>query len=116
MNEVFFSKSLPPSAQDVLEPPTPVGDRQLPDCTIIWIPTGHTYTAFPGSEHLAPKLCEPTATLWTGYPLNIEPADDRGVMMPKRRDSRAHTHFQSQIRRRPTQRPLVAERNKPPPL
>ena len=44
-------------------------DRQLPDGTIIWTsPTGHTYTTYPGSLHLFPRLCTPTATLWTDQP------------------------------------------------
>ena len=67
-------------------------DRQLPDGTIIWTsPTGHTYTTYPGSRHLFPTLCEPTATLWTGDPPTVESTAERGVMMPKRRHTRAHT-------------------------
>jgi hypothetical protein len=66
-------------------------DRQLPDGTIIWTsPTGHTYTTYPGSKHLFPKLCAPTATLWTGEPPVIDSTGDRGVMMPKRRHTRTH--------------------------
>jgi hypothetical protein len=39
-------------------------DQQLPDGTIIWTtPSGATYTTHPGSRHLYPQLCEPTATL-----------------------------------------------------
>ena len=52
-------------------------------------PTGHTYTTYPGSRHLFPKLCEPTGTLWTGDPPVVESTGDRGVMMPKRRHTRA---------------------------
>ena len=49
-------------------------DRQLPDGTIIWTsPTGHTYVTYPGSLHLFPKLCAPTATLWTGEPPTADP-------------------------------------------
>ncbi|WP_164478834.1 HNH endonuclease signature motif containing protein, partial [Mycolicibacterium stellerae] len=67
-------------------------DRQLPDGTVIWTaPTGHTYTTYPGSRHLFPQLCAPTATLWTGQPPEVEPAQGRGAMMPKRRHTRAHT-------------------------
>ncbi len=48
-------------------------DRQLPDGTIIWTsPTGHTYTTYPGSLHLFPTLCLPTATLWTDEPPTID--------------------------------------------
>ena len=66
-------------------------DRQLPDGTIVWtLPTGHTYTTYPGSKHLFPKLCEHTATLWPGEPPVVEATGDRGVMMPKRRHTRGH--------------------------
>ena len=48
-------------------------DRQLPDGTVIWTsPTGHTYTTYPGSKHLFPTLCAPTATLWSGRPPVIQ--------------------------------------------
>ena len=53
-------------------------------------PTGHTYTTYPGSKHLFPQLCQPTATLWAGEPPVAESTDDRGAMMPKRRHTRAH--------------------------
>ena len=53
--------------------------------TIIWTsPTGHTFTTYPGSMHLFPQLCQPTATLWTGDTPTVQPTGDRGVMMPKR--------------------------------
>ena len=43
------------------------------DGTVIWTsPTGHTYVTYPGSQHLFPKLCEPTATLWTGDPPRVD--------------------------------------------
>ncbi len=59
---------------------------------MIWTaPTGHTYVTYPGSTHLFPKqLCKPTGTLWTGDPPVVEPTGDRGAMMPKRRNTRAH--------------------------
>ena len=67
--------------------------RKLSVGTVQWTsPTGHAYTTYPGSRHLFPTLCEPTATLWTAEsPVAVDTARDRGVMMPKRRDSRAHT-------------------------
>ncbi|HET9565059.1 MAG TPA: HNH endonuclease, partial [Mycobacterium sp.] len=71
-------------------------DRQLPDGTVIWTsPTGHTYTTYPGSRHLFPTLCKPTATLWTGEPPVVESTGDRGVMMPKRRHTRNHNTAKS---------------------
>ena len=90
-------------------------DRQLPDGTIIWTsPTGHTYTTYPGSQHLFPQLCAPAATLWQGEPPTVESRNDRGVMMAKRRHTRAHTTAQAINAERRLNDPLVAERNKPP--
>jgi hypothetical protein len=92
-------------------------DRQLPDGTIIWTsPTGHTYTTYPGSLHLFPKLCEPTATLWTGQPPAVETRGDRGVMMPKRRHTRAHHTAKAIAAERRLNDAHVAERNQPPPF
>ena len=80
-------------------------DRQLPDGTVIWTSaTGHTYTTHPGSKQLFPTLCEPTGTLWTGEPPTPDTTGDRGVMMPKRRHTRAHNTGQGHQRRTPTQR------------
>ena len=92
-------------------------DRQLPDGTVIWsAPTGHTYTTYPGSLHLFPKLCQPTATLWTGDPPVVEPTGDRGVMVPKRRHTRARTTAKAIAAERRLNDAHVAERNKPPPV
>ena len=63
----------------------------IPDGSAIWTaPTGHTYTTYPGSTHLFPKLCKPTSTRWPGEPHAAGAFLDRGVMMPKRRHTRAH--------------------------
>jgi hypothetical protein len=78
--------------------------------------TGHTYTTYPGSRHLFPTLCEPTATVWTGEPPVVEPSGDRGVMMPKRRNARAHNTAKAIAAERRLNDALVAERNKPPPV
>jgi Domain of unknown function (DUF222) len=92
-------------------------DRQLPDGTVIWTsPTGHTYTTHPGSKHLFPTLCEPTGTLWTGEPPAIETTGDRGVMMPKRRHTRAHNTAKAIDAERRLNDATVAERNRPPPF
>jgi hypothetical protein len=65
-------------------------ERQLPDGAVVWtLPTGHTRTTYPGSHHLFPPLCQPTATLWTGEPPVMETSAVRGIMMPKRRQTRA---------------------------
>ncbi len=96
-------------------------DRQLPDGTVIWTsPTGHTYTTHPGSKHLFPTLCEPTATLWPGEPPVVESSGDRGVMMPTRRHTRAHTTAKAITAQRRLNDDYaaerIAERNKPPPF
>jgi hypothetical protein len=92
-------------------------DRQLPDGTIIWTsPTGHSYTTYPGSLHLFPALCEPTAPLLTGDPPEVDQCGDRGAMMPKRRYTRAHTTAKTIAAERRLNDDLVAERNKPAPF
>jgi hypothetical protein len=80
------------------------------------LPTGHNYTTYPGSKHLFPTLCEPTATLWTGDPPDVETRGDHSVMMPKRRNTRAHNTAKAIAAERRLNDPLVAERNKPPPF
>jgi len=92
-------------------------DRQLPDGTVIWTaPTGQRYTTYPASLHLFPSLCEPTATLWTGDAPVAELSGERGVMMPRRRHTRAHTAAKAIAAERRLNDPYVAERNKPPPF
>jgi hypothetical protein len=96
-------------------------DRQLPDGTIVWTsPTGHTYTTYPGSKHLFPQLCQPTATLWAGEPPVAETTDERGAMMPKRRHTRAHNKAKAITAERKLNDTYaadqIAERNKPPPF
>ena len=96
-------------------------DRQLPDGTVEWTsPTGHTYTTYPGSKHLFPTLCEPTATLWAGKPPTVESTADRDVMMPKRRHTRAHNKAKAITAERKLNDAYaadrIAERNKPPPF
>jgi hypothetical protein len=92
-------------------------DRQLPDGTVVWTaPTGHTYTTYPGSKQLFPTLCEPTGVLWTGEPPTPDTIGDRGVMMPKRRNTRAHNTAKAINAERRLNDALVAERNRPPPF
>ena len=86
-------------------------DHQLPDGTVMLdLTAGHTYTTYPGSAQLFPTLCQPTATLWTGEPPTAGHDRDRGVMMPKRRHTRAQTNRQSHRRRTPTQRQAAVRR------
>ncbi|MDT5006928.1 MAG: hypothetical protein QOJ24_4104, partial [Mycobacterium sp.] len=96
-------------------------DRQLPDGTVIWLsPTGHTYVTHPGSKHQFPTLCQPTATIWDGESPVLELAPDRGVMMPKRRNTRAHNKVKAITAERKLNDAYaavrLAERNKPPPF
>ncbi len=96
-------------------------DQQLPDGTVVWTsPTGHTYTTYPGSRHLFPQLCEPSATLWAGEPPVVEQTDGRGVMMPRRRHTRAHNTAKAKAAERRLNdtyaAEVIAERNKPPPF
>jgi hypothetical protein len=85
--------------------------------TIIWTsPSGHTYTTSPGSRLLFPSLCTPTGTLWQTPPPTIETTADRGLMMPKRRNTRAHNRAQAIAAERRLNDAHVAERNKPPPF
>jgi len=64
---------------------------------------------------LFPSLCEPTGTLWEGVPPVVEATGSRGVMMPKRRHTRAQTTAKAIAAERRLNDPLGAERNKPPP-
>ncbi|OBK79043.1 HNH endonuclease signature motif containing protein [Mycobacterium sp. 1274761.0] len=92
-------------------------DRQLPDGTVIWTsPTGHTYTTHPGAQHLYPRLCQPTADLWSGEPPIVQPDDQRGLMMPRRRQTRAEYTNKTVATERRLNDDLVVERNKPPPF
>ncbi|ANI38464.1 HNH endonuclease signature motif containing protein [Mycolicibacterium vaccae] len=88
-------------------------DRQYPDGTVVWTaPTGHTYTTQPGSRLLFPALCAPTGILWTGDPPEPPLSDQRGSMMPKRRNTRAHNRARSIKAERRRNRHL---RQPPPP-
>ena len=87
----------------------------IPDGTVIWTaPTGHTYTTRPGSRLLFPTLCEPTDTLVLPEPTG--PIGDRGVMMPKRRRTRARDRAYRIAAERRLNDAYVAERNRPPPF
>ena len=93
-------------------------EQQLPDGTLILTsPTGHTYTTKPGSALLFPALCQPTGTLWLrGHEPKVWPSGDRGLMMPKRRRTRAENLAKRIEAERKLNDDYVAERNKPPPF
>jgi Domain of unknown function (DUF222) len=64
-------------------------DRQLADGTVEWrSPTGHTYTTKPGASYFFPSLAASTGALL--LPTTIQaPGENRGLMMPARRQTRA---------------------------
>jgi Domain of unknown function (DUF222) len=67
-------------------------DRQLLDGTVIWTsPDDRTYTTHPGSRVLFPSLCKPTAPVNAPTDAGV-PAPNRGLMMPRRKDTRAQVH------------------------
>jgi hypothetical protein len=92
-------------------------EQQLSDGTLsLTSPTGHTYTTKPGSAQLFPALCEPTVTLWApGHEPRVWPSDDRGVMMPKRRRTRAENRGRRIEAERRLNDDYIAERDRPPP-
>ena len=71
---------MPSSAENVLErrdrlagPTTSRRDHRVAS------PTGHTYVTYPGSTHLFPQLCRPTATPWAGAPPVAESTGERAA-------------------------------------
>jgi Domain of unknown function (DUF222) len=64
-------------------------DRQFADGTVEWTsPTGHTYTTKPGAGIFFPSLATSTGELL--LPNTIQaPGENRGLMMPARRQTRA---------------------------
>ena len=64
-------------------------DRQLPDGTVQWTaPTGHIYTTAPGGSAIFPVLGAPTGALKTAGAA-ASPDISRGLMMPRRKRTRA---------------------------
>ncbi|MDX1885819.1 hypothetical protein [Mycolicibacterium sp. 120270] len=63
-----------------------------------------------------PQLCAPTATLWSGEPPVVQDSGNRGMMMPKRRHTRAQNTAKAKAAERKLNDALVAEHNKPPPF
>jgi len=92
-------------------------EQQLPDGTLMLTsPTGHTYTTKPGCAQLFPTLCQPTGELHLPAYQPTRDSDDRGVMMPKRRRTRAENLARRIEAERKLNDEYVAERNKPPPF
>ena len=94
-------------------------DRQYPDGTIVWTaPSGRTYTTQPGSRLLFPAWITTTARVspCPATSLRDERRRDTGLMMPRRRRSRAADRAYRIACERAFNDAHVAERNKPPPF
>jgi hypothetical protein len=64
-------------------------DRQLPDGTVQWTsPTGHTYTTKPAGALFFPVLATSTGEIAIAK-RDREPCHGRGLMMPRRKQTRA---------------------------
>jgi hypothetical protein len=83
---------------------------------VIWkAPTGKTYQTAPGSRIFFPTWQTITAEL----PRRRTPAasgSNRGVMMPRRRRTRAADRTRRILEERALNDPYVAERNRPSPF
>lgn len=92
-------------------------DRQLPDGTVIWkSPTGKTYQTAPGSRIFFPAWKTTTAQLPPPLPTPVAKGSGRGVMMPRRRRTRAADRARRILGERALNDAYVAERNRPPPF
>ena len=84
-------------------------DRQLPDGTIVLTaPSGHTYSTEPHGGMLFPTLAQPTGEL-AGLMAVDEPTANRGVMMPKRKQTREQDRRDRINQERRERTELIAE-------
>ena len=91
---------------------------------MVWTsPHGQSYTTHPGSRLLFPRLCRPTAAVTTREEFRDESdttATSRGLMMPRRKQTRAQQRANNIADQRRLNKPGAAERNaernKPPPF
>ena len=87
---------------------------------MIWTsPQGQSYTTHPGSRLLFPRLCRPTAAVITRDATGSE-TTNRGLMVPRRKQTRAQQRAKDIADQRRLNEPWaaerIAERNKPPPF
>src|SRR6476619_860915 len=88
-------------------------DNQLPDATLVWTsPHGQSYTTHPGSRLLFPRLCRPTAPVTAREELRDESGTPtgRGLMMPRRKQTRAQQRAKDIADQRRANEPWAAAR------
>jgi hypothetical protein len=91
--------------------------RKLTGGTLIWTaPTGQSYTTHPGSRILFPTQCLPTGEVPLPTTGSSTDPDERHLMMPKRRRTRAQQRTTRIKAERALNDAHVAERNIPPPF
>jgi hypothetical protein len=88
-------------------------DRQLPDGTVVWTaPSGCTYTTTPTGSIFFPVLAAPTGELVIPDGTQA-PNIGRGVMMPRRKRTRAaERHYRITCERRVNEERLAQEHRK----
>ncbi|MCV7240505.1 HNH endonuclease signature motif containing protein [Mycolicibacterium celeriflavum] len=95
-------------------------DEQHPDGTVVWTSRhGQRVTTCPGSKVLFPSLCRPTAPVDPARVAAAQATADantRGLMMPRRKQTRAESRARAIDEERRHNEVYVAERNKPPPF
>ncbi|WP_083408326.1 HNH endonuclease signature motif containing protein [Mycolicibacterium rutilum] len=98
---------------------------QHPDGRVDWTsPTGHTVSTCPGAELLFPALCRPTAPVDPAIVRRAAEAptdsEARGLMMPRRKRTRAQDRAAAIDEERELNAPInaarLAERDEPPPF
>ncbi|MBU8811125.1 HNH endonuclease [Mycolicibacterium goodii] len=89
-------------------------DRQLPDGRVVWtMPSGRTHITVPGSRWVFPQWDTTTSALPPPPPRSD--SGQRGVMMPRRRLTRAAQRARQINNERARNQAYLSERNKPPP-
>ncbi len=88
-------------------------DRQLPDGAVVWTsPTGHTYTTKPGGALFFPILARSTGEIAIAE-RDREPCQGRGLMMPRRKQTRAQERrYRISCERRINEARIVEEQRK----
>lgn len=86
-------------------------DRQLPDGTVEWTaPSGHTYTTIPGGSIFFPVLARSTGELKVARGIE-QPTKAKGLMMPRRKRTRAEDRdYRITSERRINEQRLAEER------